>query len=169
MIGSSMKTFVLLIAVLLWCSAGVHAQLKSELDDQPSASQSLVHPAPTIGNLLGFFNPENFSMQNSLSYSYISAGGTGLSVASYTNSMFYKIFDPLNVRVDLTLQGTPLGASTPYQSALNGLFLSRAELNYKPSQNFSIKVQYNHLPVNYYGMYNPWYGMSPFSSNWGDQ
>jgi hypothetical protein len=153
---------MLMIVVMLCCPLVVSAQFKSQAD-QPSAAQSLVRPGPSISNFLGLLNPENFAMRHNLSYSYLSSDGAGLSVASYTNSMFYKIADPLNVRFDLTLKGSPFGASTPYQSTLNGLFLNRAELNYRPWEKFFIKVQYQHLPANYFGYYNPWY--NPFSSN----
>ncbi len=159
-----MKTFLIAACVLvLFQTAGI-AQFKSQ-DEQTSASQLLVRPTPSIGNFLGLFNPDNFTMRHNLSYSYISSGGQGLSVASYTNSMFYKIADPLNVRADLTVQGTPM---TPYQSALNGFFLSRAELNYRPWENMFIKVEYNRLPLNYLGYYNPWGPLSPLD-RWGDQ
>ncbi|HUL43144.1 MAG TPA: hypothetical protein VLY03_02190 [Bacteroidota bacterium] len=159
-----------LLLILMVCGVSVgNAQFKSQLDEQTSASQSLVHPAPTISSLLGFFNPANFSMRQNLSYSYISAGGSGLSVASYTNSMFYKIADPLNVRFDLTLQGTPFGASTPFQSALNGAFLSRAEVNYQPWKNVFLQLQYNRLPLTYWGMYNPWYDNFPANDAGGDR
>ena len=160
-----MKTLLL----ALFLPAAVFAQFKSDLQDQPSTAQSMVRPDPTIGSFLNLLNSENFSMRHNLSYSYLSSGGTGLSIASYTNSMFYKIADPLNVRFDLTLQGTPFGSASPYQSALNGLFVSRAELNYRPWENTFIKVEYNHLPANYLGYYNPWY--NPFASfdRMGDQ
>ncbi len=153
-----MRMFCMILALALVAGTGM-AQFKTQ-SEQPTAVPSIVRAAPDMGSLLGFINPENFSMHHSFSVGYLSGGGTGLSMASYTNSMFYKIADPLNVRMDLTLQGSPFGASTPYQSALNGVFLSRAELNYHPWQNFFISVQYNHRPgYGYYnGYYDPWYG-----------
>lgn len=157
-----MKMWMLLMVIMLACSLTVNAQFKSDVENQPSAAQSLVRSAPSISNFLGLLNSENFTMRHTLSYNYLSSGGEGLSVASYTNSMFYKIADPLNVRFDLTVQGTPFGATTPYQSALNGLFLNRAELNYRPWDNFFVKVEYQRLPVNYFGYDNPWY--NPYSS-----
>jgi len=135
------------------------AQFKSQ-GEQPSVAQSLTHPT-SINNFLGLLNSDNFMMRHSFSLSYLSSGGTGLSIASYTNSMFYKISDPLNVRFDVTMQGSPYGPSA-YQNALSGVFLSRAELNYKPWENFLIKFEYNHLPMNYYGWNSPW--NSPYSS-----
>jgi hypothetical protein len=138
------------------------AQFKSQ-GTEPSVSQSLVRPTTSINSFLGLLDPNNFMMRHNFSLSYLSSGGTGLSIASYTNSMFYKISDPLNVRFDVTLQGSPFGQSA-YQNTMSGVFLSRAELNYKPWENFLIKFEYNHLPMNYYGWNNPWNSLysSPF-------
>ncbi len=148
--------------VLLW-TIPLHAQLKS---DQESASQSMFRPAPSISSFLGLLNPENFSMRHNVSFSYLSYDGMGMSLASYTNSMAYKNADPLNVRLDLTLQGSPFGQNALMASGPSSrLFVSRAELNYRPWDNTSIRFQYSQLPIGYYGSYNP-YTTSPFL--WGE-
>jgi hypothetical protein len=155
-----MKTFhfVIILVVLAACTAP--AQFKSDAE-QPSVARSLVSPTTSVSDFLGILNPENFSMRHNVSLSYMSLGGTSMSLASYTNSMFYKISDPLNVRFDVTLQGSPYMQS-PNQSAFNGVFLSRAELNYRPWENCFIKVEYNRLPIGYYGLSRLWY--NPASS-----
>lgn len=143
------------------------AQFKSQAENQQSVSQSLVHPGSNINSFLGLLNPDNFMMRHSFDLSYISSGGYGLSLASYTNSIFYKIADPLNVRMDVTLQGSPFGNYSGYQqSDLNKIFLSNAELNYRPSENVFIKLQYNQVPYNRY-YYNDRF--SPSSFMYGDQ
>ncbi len=161
-----MNRFFIALSVLLCCTAVAFGQFKNE-GDQQSVAQSLVQPVVGGNSLFGLINPNNFTMRQSLSYSFVSGGGMSTSLASFTNSMFYKISDPLNVRFDVTLQGSPMGAATPYQQALNGVFLSRAELNYRPWDNFFVQVEYSHLPSNYWGMYdNPWY--HPYTSGmWG--
>jgi len=74
--------------------------------------------------------------------------------------MLYQLADPLNVRFDVTLQTSPFGNyGAVNQSAFNNLFLSRAELNYKPWENFQVQVQYRQLPFSPYGYYRP-YGSS---------
>lgn len=157
----SMKRPGLYLAIaLLTLGTSLQAQLKTE--DQQGMGQSMVRPAQSISSFLGLLNPDNFMMRHNLSYSYFSSGGTGLSIASYTNSMFYKISDPLNVRLDLTLQGSPFGQTGSFsQGELNKLFISNAELNYHPADNMFIKVQYSQLPLGMYGEYYP-YGMSTF-------
>jgi hypothetical protein len=155
---------VTLVLLLLMLPAGAISQFKSETD-QSSASESLIRPLSSINSFLGLLNPDNFSMHHNFSYSFLSGGGTGLSVASYTNTMLYKFSDPLNVRFDLTMQGTPFGAASAYQNSINGVFLSRAELNYHPWQNVFIRLEYNHLPAGFYhSMYDPWYYGVPGSA-----
>ncbi|TAK53248.1 MAG: hypothetical protein EPO24_14655 [Bacteroidetes bacterium] len=162
-----MKNFIIVITVLLLVTMSGYAQFKSNAD--PSVSQSLVHPSGSINSFLGFLNPDNFLMRHNVSLSYMSLGGSSLSLASYTNSMFYKISDPLNMRVDLTLQGSPFGSSNLMTTDnLNKVFISRAELNYKPSDNFYLQLQYRELPMNYWGAY-PYSAYSPYSPFWGDR
>ncbi len=163
--GQAMRFVVNISVGVLLCSSLALAQFKSQEEQQPSPAQYLVHPATSISSFFGLFNPDNFLMRQNVSFSYLSAGGNGISLASYTNSMLYKIADPLNVRFDLTLQGSPFGQyGSAKQSDLSKLYLSRAELNYHPWENFFVRVQYNQLPLNYWGMY-------PYSSSimWGDK
>ena len=148
-----MKSLVIIICVIFISVSSV-AQFKSQVEQQTAASQSLVHPTGGMNSFLGLLNLENFHMRHNFSYSYISFGGVEMSLASYTNSMFYKIADPLNVRFDLTLQGSPFYSGQNYKP-LNGLMLSRAELNYRPWENFFIKLEYNQLPANFFNFTNP--------------
>lgn len=151
-----MRTTLMLFTFLLLISAIGFGQYKSQVENQPSASQLLVRPTSSIGSILGLLNPENFRMQHNFSFSYLSGGGQGLSLASYTNSMFYKIAGPLDVRFDLTLQGSPFGGyGQTRTSDFNNLFLSRAELNYRPWENLLINVQYRQLPFSYHRFYSP--------------
>jgi hypothetical protein len=147
----------MLVLLFLLTPAGAISQFKSQAG-QSSASESMIRPLSSINSFLGLLNPDNFSMHHNFSYSYLSGGGTGLSVASYTNTMFYKFSDPLNVRFDLTMQGTPFGAASAYQNSINGIFLSRAELNYRPWQDVFIRLEYNHLPAGFsHSLFDPWY------------
>ncbi len=135
------------------------AQFKTQ-SEKPSVVQSMIRPVTSANNFLGFLNSNSFMMKHNFSLNYMSFGGTSLSLASYTNSIFYRISEPLDVRFDVTLQGSPFGNST-YQNSLNGIYLSRAQLNYKPWENFLIKFEYNQLPMGFYGLSNPWY--NPYS------
>ena len=157
---------VFVVAMTFLPSRGA-GQFKSEIENPPSSSQGLLKPNASMGNFLGILNADNFAMHHSFSVNYLSSGEGGLSLASYTNSMFYKIADPLNVRFDVTLMGSPYGSYAGYQQTdFSKVFISRAELNYKPWENTSIKVEYNQLPFNRYYYYDR-FSPSPFLM--GDQ
>jgi hypothetical protein len=159
------RLLVVSVALLLF-GATADAQLRSDLDGRPSASETMLHPATGVGSFLGFLNSENFSMRHNFSMNFLSSGSTSLSLASYTNSMFYKIADPLNVRFDITLQGSPFGNyASARQGDLSKLYISRAEVNYRPWENFSMQLQYRQIPFGYYDrFYSPYY-----SPMWGDE
>lgn len=159
-----MKQFLFFIILAAICTTVSSAQFRA--NSEPSVSQSLVRPSGSINSFLGLLNPENFLMRHNVSLNYMSFGGTSLSLASYTNSMMYKINSDLNLRADITLQGSPFGNGGSFsQSNLNKVFLSRAELNYRPSENFFLQLQYRELPMNYWGSY-PY---SPYSRFFGDE
>jgi len=161
-----MNTLKIAFICLLFAS-GAAAQLRSSTVQERSASLSLVRPGSGLSSFFGLLNPENFMMQHTLSYSYLSAGETGLSVASYTNSMFYQIADPLNVRMDITLQGSPFGPTAGTdRSNLSRVYLSRVELNYQPWKDVFLQLQYREMP---YFSYRNFYDPFSFGQPWGDR
>lgn len=163
--GNTMKRISSLCACLILAAAltqiasvSAVGQLKSQLDGQQNSSQSFLRPM-SPSNFLGFFDMNRFSMHQSVGMSYLSSNAGGISLASYTNSMAYQISDPLAVRMDFTLQGSPFGSSGMYTgNDISKLFISRAELNYRLSENSFISVQYRQLP------YNQWLSSDPFDS-----
>lgn len=141
-----MKIF-LIICLILLIPFSLSAQFKSQAEQQSSISNRFRQPTGSTSTFLGFFNPNNFLMRHNFAMSYLSTGGRGVSLASYTNSIFYQFSDPLNVRFDLTLIGSPIGQYNKIQqNDFNKLFLSQAELNYKPFKNFLIQFQYHQSP-----------------------
>jgi len=161
-----MKTLKIVLFCLLFAS-GVAAQLRSTTIEEQSASVSLVRPGTSLSSFFGLLNPDKFLMNHTLSYSYLNSGGAGLSVASYTNSIFYKIADPLDVRMDITLQGSPFGQTAGAdRNDLSRVYLSRLELNYQPWKDVFLQLQYRETP--YFSrrdFYDPFY----FGQPWGDR
>jgi len=150
-----------LVIVLLWCSTA-SAQFKSTAESRQRVTGSLLRPDEG-GILFGLFNPNNFSMHHSFSLSYLTGGGQGLSMSTYTNSMMYKFSDDLDVRADISLMASPYNTlGKQYQNSLSGLFLNRAELNYRPWKNALFQIQYFQLPPNYFMGYGNRYGNSFF-------
>jgi hypothetical protein len=156
-----MKRYILTaIAVVAVATLG-QAQFKSQVEQESRISSGISQQGePSL--LFGWFNPEKFHMQHSLSFSYMTMGGQGVSLGTYTNSMTYDFADNLNARADVSMSYSPF-ASTSFMTKgmknnMSSVYLSRAELNYKPWENFSVHVQYRQSPYGYY--------YSPFASPW---
>ncbi len=163
---------------ILWSLVGVTlcfttatAQFKSTIDPRPSVAESMLRTDD--GNFLsGLFDPSKFNMQHSFSLSYTSVAGQGISLGVYTNSMQYKFSDNLDVRTDISLMTSPFNTlGKDAQSSLSGLFLNRAELNYRPWQNTLLQISYRQMPSAYwlgsgygsgFGGLNSFYGLGRF-------
>lgn len=150
-----MKKIGGLMALMLILSSVSFAQFRDQLSNQPSVQNSLIH-SDESNLLFGFFNPANFSMRQSVSMSYMSFGNQGLALGTYTNSMSYKISDPLTLSADVSLLNSPYSSlGSKFSQGLNGIYLTRADLSYHPSNSFQIDLQFNQNPL--YRYYNPYY------------
>jgi hypothetical protein len=146
------------------------AQFKNTGLDNPSVKDGLIDHSGG-GNLFGFLNSDNFLMKHSYDLSYSAFGGQGVALGVYTNSMFFKIIPNLNVQTDISIVNSPYSTlGKNFQNSLNGIYLSRAAVNYQPFKDVSISLQYRNVP----GAYNPYLydGLSPFGleknfSPWG--
>ncbi len=161
-----MKKIALLLAMMLVLSSISYAQFKDDLSNQPSVQSGLIRSDDSNGLFLGFLNPANLSMHQTISMSFATMGGQSLSLAMFTSSVAYKISDPLTLSADVSLLNSPYSSlGSKFSQSLNGIYLTRAELNYHPTNNFSIDFQFNQNPLyryyNPYSYYNPWgwYGL----------
>ncbi len=156
-----MKKIAGLLVLMLIFSSVSYAQFKEQLSNRTSVESSLFRSGNDDGgSLFGFFNPANFSMQQSISMNYMTFGGQALSLATYTNSMTYRISQPLTLRADVSLMSSPYSTlGNSFAKSINGIYLTRAELNYHPTKDFSIDVQFNQNPL--YRYYNPYYYYGP--------
>jgi len=155
-----MKKILVLLALILLMSTVTYAQFKDQLPGTSEVQSSLVRPDDGNSLLLGFFDPANFSMRHTFSMSYMTAGGQGLALGMYTNSMSYKISDPLTLSADVSLLNSPYSSlGSKFSQSLDGIYLTRADLNYHPSNNFQIDLRFDQNPMyRYYSpyYYNPW-------------
>ena len=158
-----MKTRLMVgaVLVLLLGVAVASAQLKSQLAEETRVSEGLVKPAePSL--LLGWFDPSKFQMHHMFDISYQTMGGQGISLTTYTNSMTYEFANNLNARADVSMSYSPYNSFTSFngkKNDLSSIYLSRAEVNYKPWDNVLVQFQYRQLPYgSYYSPFNdPWY------------
>jgi hypothetical protein len=143
-----MAVSVGLLAVML-CFTTASAQFKTSIEPRSTVAESILK-SDDGGFLFGLFNPNNFSMHHSFSLSYQTFGGQGLSMGMYTNSMAYKFSDDLDVNADISLMASPYNTlGKQYQSSLSGLFLNRAQLNYRPWKNALFQIQFQQVPATY--------------------
>ncbi|MBU1100519.1 MAG: hypothetical protein KKA84_08960 [Bacteroidetes bacterium] len=158
-----MKT-LLAISVFIF-TISINAQFKEQLNKKVDIRNSISNNQPS-GFFLDFINPENFSMSHSFSASYSAFSGHAVSLGVYTNSMKYKFNDKMNIEVDASLVNSPYNTlGDAFTNNINGFYISRAELNYAPSENMEIKLQFFNSPLgnNSYRSYGSYgnYG-SPF-------
>ena len=140
-----------IIIISLFVSSISFSQFKDKKG--PTIQDGITNYSPS-GFLTNFFNPNNFQMNHSVSMSYTSMGGNGLALSTYTNSMAYRISEGLNVEVDASLVASPYSSfGQEHQNSINGIYLSRAQLNYSPTKNMHLSVQYLRPPPGtyYYG------------------
>jgi len=144
----------LLIVLFICISLSAYAQYKDPGFPTSHVSDGII--SPNSNSLFGFLNSDNFIMRHSFNMSYSSFAGQGLALGVYTNSLMYKFSDNLNVQVDASIVNSPYSTlGRDFQKSINGIYLSRAAINYMPWKDVFISFQYRNLPFNYY---NPFYG-----------
>jgi hypothetical protein len=148
------------LATLVLAVGLASAQFKSQVQDESRLSGGLIQQPPT-SLLFGWFNPDKFQMRHSVDLSFQTFGNQSMSLGTYTNSMSYAFAENLNVRTDISMSYSPYN-TLPLQGGkkndLSSIYLSRAEVNYKPWENFTVQLQYRQSPYGYY--YSPYY--NPF-------
>ncbi len=161
-----MRSLVCLLLAVGLISAIASAQFKAASNDQPSVGQSLVR-SDDNGLLFGWFDQSKLQMRQSYSLSYQTFGQNGLALGVYTNSLSYQISDPLSVQMDVSVMHSPYNSfGDKLGKSLSGIYLSRAQINYKPSDNTLFQIQFRQLPSSlYYGGYgygDPYWGFDRY-------
>jgi hypothetical protein len=155
-----MKKMLVLAITILCISSLSYAQFRDQLPNSSNVGSSLIRPEDNNGLLFGIFNPANFSMRQSLSLSYMTVGNQGLALGMYTNRLSYKISNPLTISADVSILNSPYSSlGSKFSQSLNGIYLTHADLNYHPTNNFQIDLQFYQNPLaRYYSpYYNPYY------------
>jgi hypothetical protein len=145
-----MKNLLIIVLMLVIISTNTIGQFKSRPETTPSVSESLIRPDGG-GLLFGWFNPSRLTINNSYTLSYTTSGRQGFSLGTLTSSLAYQISNPLSIEFDLSLMHSPfnnLGGN--FAKNISGFYLTRAELNYKPSKDILFQVQFRQLPALYW-------------------
>ncbi len=152
------------ILIVLLASSLSFAQFKEELNKPVDIKGKIITGQPS-SFFTSFINPENFSMSHSVSMSYSTMGGNGMALGIYTNSMRYEFNENLDIEVDASLVNTPYNSyGDNFSNQINGIYLSRAQINYSPSDDFHMVVQYRSAPAGYY--YNRPFGYRGYNNGW---
>lgn len=139
-----------LVFIILLLPALASAQLKKQ-SEPLDLKQELLRPLNENNIGLGLIDFSKLSMSHSVSMSYFSMGGQSLSQSMYLNTMNYQVSDPLSVQLQWGVRNFPHNTFGNNAPALqNGFFISGAEINYKPSDKFQMKLQYSSQPSRYY-------------------
>ncbi len=156
-----MKKFILILVVLFTFTA--FGQFRDDGLNKPDVKEGIVEESS--GYALGFMNSENFIMRHSFALSYSSFGGYGVSLGTYTNSMYYKLMNNLNVQMDISFSFSPYSSfGEAFNKNLNKIYISKAAVNYHPYKDLYISLQYRNIP--YTGYYNPYFGF--YNGFYGD-
>nr|MCU0333206.1 hypothetical protein [Ignavibacteriaceae bacterium] len=157
-----MKNLFLLIILL--SATAAFAQFRDSGFETNSVKEGIV--SENSNSLFGFLNSDDFIMRHSFSLNYSTFAGQGMSLTSYTNSMFYRLMNNLNV--DVSVMYSPYSTlGEQFQKDISGIYISNAAINYHPWDNFSVHLQYRSMPFGY-GYYHPFYGYgNPFNFSSG--
>lgn len=162
-----LKHILWIMALLVVVTMSAAAQFKSQVTSEGRVSDGVgLDASPSL--ILGWFDPERFHMHHTFSMSYMTGAGQSLSLGTYTNSMMYDFSDKLNARADVSMMYSPFNSLPSVgkgRNDLSSIFLSRAELSYRPWDNVLLQVQYRQYPFgtfSYSPYDSPWFGGNGF-------
>ena len=162
-----MKKYLLVLVIIF--TSFTNAQFKDPVFPTEQPKDGITDNSSE--SLFGFLSSENFSMHHSIGLSYSTIGGYGTSLATYTNSMFYKFSDKMNFQLDASFVTSPYSSfGKEFQNLIQGVYISKAAFNFKPWDDVTFSIQYRNIPNYYYNpfsRYNGYYGNSFFDGFMG--
>ncbi len=148
-----MKKTVLFL--ILGMVISVNAQFKNTPSPFANIKSGMIRQ-PASSFILGFLNSENLRMNHSFSLSYSSFGNQGLALGIYTNTLSYKFSNKLNFFLQTSIVSAPYSTlGKDFTNRINGIYIRSARLNYQPTKNTAISIEFSNDPTRYY--YNPYY------------
>ncbi len=139
---------LLLLIAIMSLPASSFGQFKSQQKGKVNFA-SLLSSGQGSQSLFGILglDPSRFHMSQSYTLAVMSMGGKSYSQGIYLNRMSYQFESPVTLNLEWGVMNSPLasvGLNSPFK---NGFFLSGASLEYKPSENFQIGIQYSNYPL----------------------
>lgn len=126
-----------------------------------ASSWNEVNSTPYM-NLNGILNPQNMRMNHTMSFmTGVSSGGAGFYRSVYTNHLFFDLHPKVNLNVDLNFvnYGTNQwndSFSVKANDDNTSRFLPEFSLQYQPSSNTSIRIEFRSMDVQQSRNYRWW-------------
>ncbi len=138
---------VLILSFIFVIPATGFGQLKKSDTERTDFATLVTNGQPRAKSIAGFLglDPSRFQMTQSYTLGVMSIDGTAISQGVYLNSMTYNFSIPLTFNIEWGVRMNPMqaGNNPTFPGLNNGLFLSGASLEYKPSKNLQIGVHYS--------------------------
>ncbi len=138
--GFQMKAFLILFTLFTF---SVNAQLKTNTGQPIDIRGGITSPVP--GSLLSFLDRDHFRMTQSYGMSYYSGGGQSGTLGMYTNSMNFRLSDPLLLRLNIGVMHQPFGAPKGSKNQ-NAQVMQGMELIYRPNKYFQFQAGFSNTP-----------------------
>jgi hypothetical protein len=161
-----MKQKILIFVALFLLVPGItFAQLKTQNSRDVHFPSALTKGYGQSSGLFGFLglDASKIKMTHSYTLSFMTFGGQGFGQGVYLNTINYRFSTPLSMSVQWGMRHQPFesaGVNSPFKS---GFFVSGASLDYKPSNNFHLGIQYSSYPTTGYYRSPFGYGYRPDS------
>jgi hypothetical protein len=155
----------LLVIIYLLSIISLSAQFKGD-ENKPVDIRSGILSDNPMGSVFNLIDPAKFSMNHSFEMSYSAFGKNGMALGVYTNHLSYDFNENLNIEFNTSFVNSPFNTlGDGFTKSINGIYIDRARINYNPSQDFNISLQFSNSPFRYYNRYYN-RGYSPFSRFW---
>jgi len=163
-----MRSLKLNVAVCLLAALPSFLFAQHKKDANANIANALATPG--VNNIVGLLglNPNKFSMSHSYSLSFGSLGGDNYNMGLYLNTMKYQLADPLTFHLQLGVQHAPFKNQVGYGPE-SQVFVSRAGMEYKPSDNLKLQIEFSQRPGSYYLQRSPFLDPITRNRSWFDK
>lgn len=150
--------FLLCLVLTLSLVTPAEAQFRETAERNQSVRTQLYDAGSAATNAFKtLFGADHFRMGHSYEASFSSFGGQTSSMGTYTNSMMWQFNSDWAARMDVSMSHPfTAGQDNAFGSQRPRVFLRNAEVAYKPSDQFQVRMQVQQSP---HGRYMRPYGM----------
>jgi hypothetical protein len=160
-----LKKIILCVLVIFIATSALAQNLPSQKSVLDPSKMGL-KPKGFLDNLL---DPNKFSMTHSYSLSFFNVGNQSLNQGLYLNTMTYQFSDPLLMQVAIGYVHQPFGGFQNQDGQNGKMFVQRAMLQYKPSENMTLRIDFQQIPSSMYSPYGYGYGYGGYYSPYGSR